>query len=147
MNLLPGGDFEKKAKGAQEEELDRTILEAEGLNGVGLGSLLSWRTNIDGKEKIWEVTNSGLGKSLKLKVEEGKSVSFTSERFPIEPGAEYEFLCVTKAEVEGVAIAVKPECVVQRYYPNMGFRARFVCRMFLVASTTGAGSRPQRDLW
>lgn len=114
-NVAVGGDFEKKAKGAPGEELDNVMVEAEGLKGAGVGSLLGWETDIDGVQTVWQGTDSPLGKCLRLELKEGKGVSFASDLIPVEAGAEYEFSCLARAESPGVKITALPQCTVRTF--------------------------------
>jgi len=114
-NLVVGGGFEKKAKGAPSEELDNVMVEAEGLKGAGIGSLLGWETDIDGGQRVWQATDSPLGKCLRLELKEGKGVSFASDLFPVEAGAEYEFSCLARAESPGIKITALPQCTIRTF--------------------------------
>ena len=119
-NLVVGGDFEKKGKGSPDKELDGVMLEAEGLKGVGIGKLLGWQTDIDGRQRIWELEKSPLGKHLRLEASEGKAASFESETFPIEAGKEYRFSCLTRRHTPGVRATVQAACVIDGYTAQNG---------------------------
>ena len=114
-NLVVGGDFETKGKGSPDKELDGVMLEAEGLKGVGVGKLLGWETDIDGRLRVWELEKSPLGKHLRLEASEGKAASFESDTFPIGPGKEYRFSCLTRHHTPGVRATVESACVIDGY--------------------------------
>ena len=140
-NLVVGGDFEQKAKGAPGAELDQVMLETEGLKGAGIGSLLGWETDVDGVQRIWESSeslsgtksarpvieeenpgpekpaarNPLTGRCLKLEIKGRKGISFSSNLFPLEPGAEYEFSCHTRVETPGINTTALPVCTIQGF--------------------------------
>lgn len=111
-NLLVGGDFETKAEGAPGADLDKVMLEAEGLAGAGIGSLTGWSTDVDGVQRVWEASDSPLGKSLRLELKKRNGTSFVSRLFSVEPGAEYEFSCLTKIQAPGLNATAWPACTI-----------------------------------
>ena len=114
-NLVVGGNFEEKGKGAPDKELDGVMLEAEGLKGVGVGELLGWETDIDGRKCVWGLEKSPLRKHLRLEVSEGKSASFEGHMFNIQAGEDYRFSCLTRLHTTGVKVTVSPACLIDGY--------------------------------